>query len=132
MTGKERKVRFKTFHKLLGLVTYLDWCMIIITTLTTISMMFETPQYRVMDNFTLQIMDYAFVFAMGGEIWMKILVSCLNSYIIKDDKSTSIELDLRPPSDKSITFLKVCIWQTKENYSSMYKVHIRRFREKKA
>ena len=84
MTGKERKVRFKTFHKLLGLVTYLDWCMIIITTLTTISMMFETPQYRVMDNFTLQIMDYAFVFAMGGEIWMKILVSCLNSYIIKD------------------------------------------------
>ena len=66
--------------------------------------MFETPQYRVMDNFTLQIMDYAFVFAMGGEIWMKILVSCLNSYIIKDDKSTSIELNLRPPSDKSISF----------------------------
>ena len=122
MTGKERKVRFKTFHKLLGLVTYLDWCMIIITTLTTISMMFETPQYRVMDNFTLQIMDYAFVFAMGGEIWMKILVSCLNSYIIKDDKSTSIVLDLRPPSDKSITFLKVWIWQTKENHSCMYKV----------
>ena len=39
-------VRFKTFHKLLGLVTYLDWIMIFITTLTTISQMFETPEYR--------------------------------------------------------------------------------------
>ena len=57
--------------------------------------------------------------------------SVLNPYVIKDDKSTSIELDLRPPSDKSITFLKVCIWQTKENYSSMYKVHIRKFRKGK-
>ena len=46
LSGKERKVRFKTFHKLLGLVTYLDWFMIIITTLTTVSMMFETPKYR--------------------------------------------------------------------------------------
>ena len=36
ISGKERKVRFKTFHKLLGLVTYLDWFMIIITTLHTI------------------------------------------------------------------------------------------------
>ena len=42
-------------------MTYLDWCMIIITTLTTVSMMFETPTYRVMDNSILQIMDYAFV-----------------------------------------------------------------------
>merc|ERR1719328_926027 len=59
LSGKERKVRFKTFHKLLGLVTYLDWFMIIITTLTTVSMMFETPKYRVMENSILQIMDYA-------------------------------------------------------------------------
>ena len=55
LSGKERKVRFKTFHKLLGLVTYLDWFMIIVTTLTTISMMFETPMYRVMDNKLLQV-----------------------------------------------------------------------------
>ena len=77
VSGKERKVRFKTFHKLLGLVTYLDWCMIIITTLTTVSMMFETPTYRVMDNTILQIMDYTFVIAMGAELSMKILAEGL-------------------------------------------------------
>ena len=71
--GKERKVRFKTFHKLLGLVTYLDWVMICITTLTTISMMIETPQYRVMNHTYLQIMDYVFVIAMGGELTLKVL-----------------------------------------------------------
>ena len=77
LSGKERKVRFKTFHKLLGLVTYLDWFMIIITTLTTVSMMFETPKYRVMENSILQIMDYAFVFAMGIELSLKILAEGL-------------------------------------------------------
>jgi hypothetical protein len=77
ISGKERKVRFRTFHKLLGLVTYLDWVMIIMTTLTTISMMFETPQYRVMDNTILQITDYAFVIAMGGELILKVLAEGL-------------------------------------------------------
>ena len=43
-TGKERKVRFKTLHKMLGLVTYLDWVMIFVTCITCISMMFETPR----------------------------------------------------------------------------------------
>ena len=66
-------VRFKTFHKLLGLVTYLDWIMIFITTLTTISQMFETPEYRVMDNEILQIMDYVFVIAMGLELILKVI-----------------------------------------------------------
>ena len=70
--GKERKVRFKTFHKLLGLVTYLDWVMICITTMTTISMMIETPQHRVMNHTYLQIMDYVFVIAMGGELTLKV------------------------------------------------------------
>ena len=40
----------RTIHKLLGLVSYLDWIMIIITTLTTVSQLFETPHYRVMSN----------------------------------------------------------------------------------
>ena len=44
LTGKERKVRFKTLHKMLGLVTYLDWVMIFVTCITCISMMFETPR----------------------------------------------------------------------------------------
>ena len=55
LTGKERKVRFKTLHKLLGLVTYLDWIMILITTLTTCSMMLETPKWRVMEDEYLQV-----------------------------------------------------------------------------
>lgn len=38
ITGKERKVRYKGAHNLLGLVTYLDWIMIIITTLSCCSM----------------------------------------------------------------------------------------------
>ena len=66
-------MRFKTFHKLLGLVTYLDWVMICITTLTTISMMLEEPSYRVMDHTELQIMDYVFVIAMGLELILKVL-----------------------------------------------------------
>ena len=65
-------VRFKTFHKLLGLVTYLDWIMIFITTLTTISQMFEMPEYRVMDHEILQVMDYVFVIAMGLELILKV------------------------------------------------------------
>ena len=41
--------------KLLGLVTYLDWMMIFVTTLSCICMMLETPQYRVMDHWELQV-----------------------------------------------------------------------------
>jgi hypothetical protein len=55
VTGKERKLRFKTLHKLLGLVTYLEWVMILVTTLTTISMMFERPDSRVMEKPILQV-----------------------------------------------------------------------------
>ncbi len=73
VTGKGRQVRFKTFHKLLGLVTYLDWVMIFITTLTTISQMVETPEFRVMDHEILQVMDYVFVIAMGLELILKVL-----------------------------------------------------------
>jgi hypothetical protein len=73
ITGQERKVRFRTFHKLLSLVTYLDWIMIITTTLASISMLFETPDFRVMDEPILQITDYVFVFAMGMELKLKVL-----------------------------------------------------------
>eukprot|EP00095_Tigriopus_kingsejongensis_P008699 maker-scaffold483_size159862-snap-gene-0.43 protein:Tk08699 transcript:maker-scaffold483_size159862-snap-gene-0.43-mRNA-1 annotation:"hypothetical protein L798_10696" len=73
VTGKERKVRFKTFHKLMGLVTYLDWTMIIITTLAMLSMTMETPEFRAMDNSWLQIMDYVFVIGMGLELTLKVL-----------------------------------------------------------
>lgn len=43
------------FSNFLGLVTYMDWVMIMVTTLSCLSMMFETPTYRVMENFVLQV-----------------------------------------------------------------------------
>jgi len=44
------------YSKLLGLVTYLDWVMIVVTTLSCISMMFETSMERVMNQSHLQVL----------------------------------------------------------------------------
>ena len=43
------------FRNLLGLVTYLDWVMIVVTTISCSSMMMETPTYTVMGNTELQV-----------------------------------------------------------------------------
>ncbi|XP_062711996.1 sodium leak channel NALCN isoform X2 [Aedes albopictus] len=77
LTGNERKVQYKSMHNFLGLVTYLDWVMIFVTTLSCISMMFETPQYRVMEHITLQIAEYIFVIFMSLELALKILADGL-------------------------------------------------------
>ncbi|GBP70250.1 Sodium leak channel non-selective protein [Eumeta japonica] len=77
VTGNERKVHYKSFHNFLGLVTYLDWVMIMVTTLSCLSMMFETPTYRVMENFVLQIAEYGFVVFMSFELALKILADGL-------------------------------------------------------
>lgn len=61
----------------LGLVTYLDWLMIFVTTLSCISMMFETPQFRVMEHPVLQVAEYAFVIFMSLELALKILADGL-------------------------------------------------------
>lgn len=47
--------------------------MILITTLSCISMMFETPFYRVMETPALQIAEYVFVCFMSMELALKIL-----------------------------------------------------------
>ncbi|XP_014279974.1 sodium leak channel NALCN isoform X3 [Halyomorpha halys] len=73
LTGKERKVNYKRLHNFLSLVTYLDWVMIWVTTLSCISMMFETPTYRVMSTPILQIAEYVFVIFMTLELTLKIL-----------------------------------------------------------
>jgi len=36
-------------------MTYLDWLMIFVTIMSCISMLFETPHHRVMDNPNLQV-----------------------------------------------------------------------------
>ncbi|XP_076378487.1 sodium leak channel non-selective protein na isoform X3 [Megalopta genalis] len=77
LTGKERKVQYKSLHNFLGLVTYLDWVMIFATTMSCISMMFETPRYRVMEVPVLQIAEYGFVIFMSIELALKILADGL-------------------------------------------------------
>lgn len=68
---------FFYFSNFLGLVTYLDWVMILVTTISCISMMFETPQFRVMEQPVLQIAEYAFVIFMSLELSLKILADGL-------------------------------------------------------
>uniref|UniRef100_T1INA8 Ion transport domain-containing protein n=1 Tax=Strigamia maritima TaxID=126957 RepID=T1INA8_STRMM len=77
ITGKERKIKYKRLHNLLGLVTYLDLVMIVVTTLSCISMMFETPERRVMNTPELQVAEYGFVVFMSIELSLKILADGL-------------------------------------------------------
>ncbi|GFN75763.1 sodium leak channel non-selective protein-like [Plakobranchus ocellatus] len=72
VTGKKIKSKYKQLSKLFGLVSYLDWVMIIVTILSCISMMFETPTNRIMENGVLQIAEYAFVICMSIEMGLKI------------------------------------------------------------
>ena len=62
---------------LLGLVTYLDWAMIMVTTISCISMMLETPYQRVMNTPRLQIAEYVFVVCMSIELLLKTLADGL-------------------------------------------------------
>ncbi|KAK8392277.1 hypothetical protein O3P69_017693 [Scylla paramamosain] len=77
ITGKERKIKYKRLHNLLGLVTYLDWLMILVTTLSCISLMMENAKYRVTQEPMLQIAEYAFVVFMSLELGLKILADGL-------------------------------------------------------
>ncbi|UJR35694.1 hypothetical protein I4U23_028443 [Adineta vaga] len=71
--GQESKLsRYKQGHKFLGLLTYLDWIMIIVTIISSVSMSFETPFNRVVDHPFLQIAEYIFVICMSVELTLKI------------------------------------------------------------
>ncbi|CAF0876504.1 unnamed protein product [Rotaria sordida] len=71
--GQESKIsRYKQGHKFLGLVTYLDWIMILVTILSAVSMSFETPANRVIDQPLLQIAEYVFVICMSVELTLRI------------------------------------------------------------
>ncbi|ODN05809.1 Sodium leak channel non-selective protein [Orchesella cincta] len=73
ITGQERKMKYKRMHNLLGLVPYLDWMMIFVTTISCIFLALESPSYRVMDQLPLQIAEYGFVTLMSLELSLKIL-----------------------------------------------------------
>ncbi|XP_069959955.1 sodium leak channel NALCN isoform X5 [Cherax quadricarinatus] len=77
ITGKERKIKYKRLHNLLALVTYLDWLMILVTTLSCISLMIEMATYRITEEPMLQIAEYAFVVFMSMELGLKILADGL-------------------------------------------------------
>ncbi|KTF89765.1 hypothetical protein cypCar_00022042, partial [Cyprinus carpio] len=70
-------VRARFNADLLGLVTYLDWVMIVATICSCISMMFESPFTRVMHVPTLQIGEYVFVIFMSIELNLKIMADGL-------------------------------------------------------
>ncbi|KAI6220279.1 Sodium leak channel non-selective protein [Aphelenchoides besseyi] len=72
----------KQFHSLLGLMPYIDWTMVIVTLISCVSMLFESPwpttgENLVMNNFYLQIADYLFVLAMTFELSFKIIADGL-------------------------------------------------------
>ncbi|CAF3956548.1 unnamed protein product [Rotaria magnacalcarata] len=71
--GQESKMsRYKQAHKFLGLVTYLDWIMIVVTVFSAVSMSFETPSNRVVDKPFLQVAEYVFVIFMSVELTLKV------------------------------------------------------------
>ncbi|XP_053403059.1 sodium leak channel NALCN-like [Mercenaria mercenaria] len=80
ITGKELPNAYKRIlplwiRKLFGLVTYLDWIMIMVTIMSCISMMFETPHYRMTNEPELKYAEYIFVFSMSVEMGLKILAN---------------------------------------------------------
>lgn len=66
------KDKYKQFHKILGLVSYLDWIMIIMTIQSCAGMMFETPTRRLVETLPLQIVEYIFVITMSIEMTLKV------------------------------------------------------------
>uniref|UniRef100_A0AAY4EE97 Sodium leak channel NALCN n=1 Tax=Denticeps clupeoides TaxID=299321 RepID=A0AAY4EE97_9TELE len=77
ITGAVKSTKYHQLYDLLGLVTYLDWVMIIVTICSCISMMFESPFTRVMHVPTLQIGEYVFVIFMSIELNLKIMADGL-------------------------------------------------------
>lgn len=66
------KDKYKQFHKILGLVSYLDWIMIIVTIGSCIGMMFEMPNRRLVNTTQLKIVEYLFIFFMSIEMTLKV------------------------------------------------------------
>ncbi|XP_012689441.1 sodium leak channel non-selective protein isoform X2 [Clupea harengus] len=77
ITGAVKHTKYHQLYDLLGLVTYLDWVMIVVTICSCISMMFESPFTRVMHVPTLQIGEYVFVIFMSIELNLKIMADGL-------------------------------------------------------
>ncbi|CAG0914974.1 unnamed protein product [Notodromas monacha] len=77
VTGKELKIKYKRLYNLLGLMTYLDWAIFLITILSCVSMVCERPDYRIVENPSLQVAEYAYVVFTSVELVLKILADGL-------------------------------------------------------
>ncbi|KAL4219841.1 hypothetical protein ACF0H5_020252 [Mactra antiquata] len=80
VTGKELPNAHRRYiplwiRKLLGLVTYLDWIMIMVTIMSCVSMMFETPHRRMTDTPSLKYAEFVFVIGMSIEMGLKIMAN---------------------------------------------------------
>jgi hypothetical protein len=64
--------QYKQIYKFLGMVSYLDWIMIIVTIQSCIGMWFESPTIRLVETIPLQIVEYVFVICMGIEMTLKV------------------------------------------------------------
>ncbi|XP_033103798.1 sodium leak channel non-selective protein-like isoform X2 [Anneissia japonica] len=75
--GIMKKSRYQSVHDFLGIVTYLSWCSILVTIGSCISMFWEHPDNRIMDNNSLKIMEFIFVIFMSFELLLKVLADGL-------------------------------------------------------
>ncbi|KAK0421025.1 hypothetical protein QR680_015029 [Steinernema hermaphroditum] len=82
VTSKPIQVKYKQLHAFLGLMTYLDWTMVLFTSFSCASMLFESPwptsgENLIFHNGYLQITEYIFVIAMTFELIVKIIANGL-------------------------------------------------------
>lgn len=82
ITGKPVQLKYKQIRSFIGLMNYLDWAMVFVTSLSCISMLFESPwpttgEYLIFNNIYLQIFEYIFVLAMTIELGIKIIANGL-------------------------------------------------------
>ncbi|VDM59301.1 unnamed protein product [Angiostrongylus costaricensis] len=82
VTGKQIVLKYKQLHDFIGLMTYLDWTMVFVTSLSCWSMLFESPwpttgENLIFNNPYLQITEYLYVVAMTFELVMKVIANGL-------------------------------------------------------
>ncbi|CAI4226086.1 unnamed protein product [Auanema sp. JU1783] len=82
VTGKQTQLKYKQLHEFIGLMTYLDWAMVLVTSVSCWSMLFESPwpttgENLIFNNRYLQITEYFFVAAMTFELSVKVLANGL-------------------------------------------------------
>nr|CDJ87638.1 Ion transport domain containing protein [Haemonchus contortus] len=82
VTGKQIVLKYKQLHDFIGLMTYLDWAMVFVTSLSCWSMLFESPwpttgENLIFNNPYLQITEYLYVVSMTFELMVKVIANGL-------------------------------------------------------